>query len=175
MYFIYTDRERNTFTGILVRRSGSWFRIKGFSSLVSLCWHWNTLRKIELQSSEHCCWNRGVLPDLNFNKTAKEFEEIELRLYHLLILHNYAIAIAKLKKYRINLQIVVKFRQTWFIQEVKHYSLRYIWSKKDLPDQWKESIVVPVYKNGDKTDCNNYRGMSLLSNIIFCPISVSQG
>jgi hypothetical protein len=23
-----------------------------------------------------------------------------------------------------------------------------------LPDQWKESIVVPVYKKGDKTDCS---------------------
>jgi hypothetical protein len=31
-----------------------------------------------------------------------------------------------------------------------------IWNKEELPDQWKESIVVPVYKKGDKTDCSNY-------------------
>jgi hypothetical protein len=31
-----------------------------------------------------------------------------------------------------------------------------------LPDQWKEYNIVPVDKKGDKTDCNNYRGMSLL-------------
>jgi hypothetical protein len=37
-----------------------------------------------------------------------------------------------------------------------------IWNKEELPDQWKESIV-PVYKKGDKTDCSNYRGLSLLS------------
>jgi hypothetical protein len=27
---------------------------------------------------------------------------------------------------------------------------------KELPQQWKESIVVPIFKKGDKTDCNNY-------------------
>jgi hypothetical protein len=38
-----------------------------------------------------------------------------------------------------------------------------VWNKKELPDQWKESITVPIHKKGDKTDCNNYRGISMLS------------
>jgi len=38
----------------------------------------------------------------------------------------------------------------------------YIWNKKELPEEWKESIIVSIYKKGDKIDCRNYRGMSLL-------------
>jgi hypothetical protein len=44
-----------------------------------------------------------------------------------------------------------------------HKLVNSIWSKEELPDQRKESIIVPVHKKGDKTDCSNYRGISLLS------------
>jgi hypothetical protein len=29
---------------------------------------------------------------------------------------------------------------------------------EEMPQQWKESIIAPTYKKGDKTDCNDYRG-----------------
>ena len=37
-----------------------------------------------------------------------------------------------------------------------------VWNKKELSEEWKESIIVPVYKTGYKTDCSNNRGISLL-------------
>ena len=36
-------------------------------------------------------------------------------------------------------------------------------NKEELPEEWKELIIVPVYKKGEKTDCSNYGGISLLS------------
>jgi len=44
-----------------------------------------------------------------------------------------------------------------------HKLIHSIWNKEELSEEWKESIIVPTYKKGDKTECSNYRGISLLS------------
>jgi len=38
-----------------------------------------------------------------------------------------------------------------------------ICNNEKLIEEWKVSISVPIYGKGDKTDCINYRGISLLS------------
>jgi len=43
-----------------------------------------------------------------------------------------------------------------------HILIISIWNKEELPEEWKESIILPIYKKGDKTGCSNYRGISLL-------------
>jgi hypothetical protein len=76
------------------------------------------------------------------------------------------ISIATLKKYKSpgSDQIPAELYQAGeTLVSVIHKLITSIWNKVEMPDQWKESIIVPIHKMGNKTDCNNYRGISLLS------------
>jgi hypothetical protein len=77
------------------------------------------------------------------------------------------IAIAKLKKYKSqgNDQIPSELIEAGgkILLSAIHKLINSVCIKEELTDQWKESIIVPVHKKGNKTDCNNYRGVSLLS------------
>jgi hypothetical protein len=33
-----------------------------------------------------------------------------------------------------------------------HKLINSVWNKEELPDEWKESIIVPIYKKDGKTD-----------------------
>jgi hypothetical protein len=35
-----------------------------------------------------------------------------------------------------------------------------MWNEDELPQQWKESIIVPIYKKDNEIDCSNCQGMS---------------
>ncbi|PNF24539.1 hypothetical protein B7P43_G05394 [Cryptotermes secundus] len=75
-------------------------------------------------------------------------------------------AIVKLKRYKSpgSDQIPAELIQARgkILRSKIHNLITSIWHKDKLPDQWKESIIVPVHKKGDKIDCSNYRGISLL-------------
>jgi len=43
-----------------------------------------------------------------------------------------------------------------------HTLINSIWNQETLPEEWKESVTVLIYK-GDKTYCSDFRGISLLS------------
>ncbi|KAI7802925.1 putative RNA-directed DNA polymerase from mobile element jockey-like [Triplophysa rosa] len=44
-----------------------------------------------------------------------------------------------------------------------HALLYKIWEQEKIPAQLKDVLVVSIFKKGDKADCGNYRGISLLS------------
>jgi hypothetical protein len=76
-------------------------------------------------------------------------------------------AIGKLKNYKspgtdkISAELIKAGGETLY-SEI-HRLICCMWNKEELPQQWKESIIVPIYKKSDRTDCNNYGGISLLS------------
>ena len=47
-----------------------------------------------------------------------------------------------------------------------HKCINSIWNKVELPEQWKELNHCTIYKKGNKTDCSNYRSISLFVNRI---------
>jgi hypothetical protein len=77
-------------------------------------------------------------------------------------------AIGKLKRYKspgfnqIPAELIQAGGET-LLSEI-HKLSKLIWNTEELSHQWKESIVVPIHKMGGKTDCSNYRGISLLSS-----------
>jgi hypothetical protein len=77
------------------------------------------------------------------------------------------ITIGKLKSYKspgndnISAELIKAGSETLY-SEI-HTLIYPIGNKEELPQQWKESIIVPTYKKGNKTDCNTYRVISLLS------------
>jgi hypothetical protein len=76
------------------------------------------------------------------------------------------IAIAKMKKCKspgsdqVPAELIQAGGET--LQSEIHKLINCIWSKEELPEQWKESMIVPIYKNDDKSDGSNYRGIPLL-------------
>ena len=44
-----------------------------------------------------------------------------------------------------------------------HQLITAVWDSGRMPDQWREGIIAPIWKSGDKTDVRNYRGICLQS------------
>ena len=47
-----------------------------------------------------------------------------------------------------------------------------VWCEELVPRQWREGLIVNLFKKGDKEDPGNYRGITLLSVVckVFCKI-----
>ena len=57
-----------------------------------------------------------------------------------------------------------------------HLLFNSIWKDQCVPEDWKKSLIVKVPKKGDLTECDNYRGISLLSlpSKILCRVLIDR-
>ncbi|VDP61197.1 unnamed protein product [Schistosoma curassoni] len=46
---------------------------------------------------------------------------------------------------------------------ILHYLFNKIWDGEQVPTDWKEGLLIKIPKKGDLSNCNNYRGITLLS------------
>ena len=58
------------------------------------------------------------------------------------------------------------------ITEVLHNLFRKVWDSEKVPDDWTKGIIIKLPKKGDLGNCDNWRGITLLSipSKVFCRI-----
>ncbi|KAJ4445911.1 hypothetical protein ANN_12597 [Periplaneta americana] len=113
---------------------------------------------------------KSVLQLLNVHRPNRnDRDEIEIQTAEPFIeptLSEVEIAIENLKKYKspgidqIPAELIQEGGSALYSEIYK--LVLAIWEKEIVPEQWKESIIVPIFKKGDKTNCGNFRGISLL-------------
>ena len=63
------------------------------------------------------------------------------------------------------------------LQEALHELLCLCWEEGEVTQDMRDTKIVTLYKNkGDRSDCNNYRGISLLSIVgkVFARVSLNR-
>ena len=55
-------------------------------------------------------------------------------------------------------------QQDWTILRKLNRLTILIWRQGKVPQQWKDAVITVLHKKGDKTECGNYRGISLVSH-----------
>jgi len=57
-------------------------------------------------------------------------------------------------------------------KDLLHQLFKVVRHEETVPKQWREGLIVNLFKKGDKEDFGNYRGITLLNVVgkVFCKV-----
>ncbi len=50
--------------------------------------------------------------------------------------------------------------------EKLHVLFTWIWDEEVIPSDLRDALIIKIFKKGDKTNCGNYRGISVAGKIL---------
>ena len=134
----------------------------------------NTREKAEIWKEYFEKWLNTEEPKELIKKGNKEINEVEVEE---LTIEDVKKAISNLKNNKVAgtdgiYPEFIKYRGNKLLNRM-YELVRQFLEEERIPEEWKETIIVPVHKRGDRDRCKNYRGIALgnaaykiLSNII---------
>ena len=57
--------------------------------------------------------------------------------------------------------------------DLLHQLFKVVWHEETVPKQWREGLIVNLFKKGDKEDPGNYRGITGVLSVVdkvFCKV-----
>ena len=45
-----------------------------------------------------------------------------------------------------------------------HRMIKRVWHQREVPQRWRDAVIKVLYKKKDRTECDNYRGISLVAH-----------
>jgi len=51
----------------------------------------------------------------------------------------------------------------YILKHIMYKLILLIWNKEQLPTEWLQGIICPIYKKGDRATCSNYRSITFLN------------
>ena len=135
--------------------------------------HYEELGKVSVDDNFEADWKEEVVSTLEMCSILSEVSE-NVRLERQIDREEIAQCVKKLKNNKTGgrdgiVGELLKYGGSGMVCLLEQL-FSVVWCEELVPRQWREGLIVNLFKKGDKEDPGNYRGMTLLSVVgkVFC-------